>query len=251
MKSFIGWIGGKSRLRKIIIPMIPSDSERYIEVCGGAGWVLFGKEKISKQMEVFNDADGNLINLYLQVKNNCKELCNEIDKIQSRELFVKYRENIANCAALSDIQRAAQYFYLIKCSFGSNRYSFATSTKNLYNTVEYMNDICERLRNVIIENKDFEELIKTYDRQKAVFYVDPPYMGTEKYYSGQFTYDDHKRLNSVLSNVKGRFILSYNDCEFVRELYKDYNIIEISRLNTLPGKAETRAEFKELIIRNF
>lgn len=251
MRSFIGGIGGKSSLKKVIIPMIPADCERYIEVCGGAGWVLFGKEKVPKQMEVFNDADGNLINLYLQVKNNCQELCKEIDKLQSRELFVHYRENLAKNVPLSDVQRAAQFLYLIKCSFGSNRHNFATTSKNLQNTVKYLDDVCERLKNVVIENQDFEKLIKTYDRPKAVFYVDPPYVGTEKYYNGQFTHDDHVRLNKTLSNFKGRFILSYNDCEFIRELYKDYNIIEVSRSNLLPAKVEIRSEFKEVIIRNF
>lgn len=251
MRSFIGWIGGKSRLKKIIIPMIPADCDRYIEVCGGAGWVLFGKDKVPKQLEVFNDADGNLINLYLQVKNNCGELCKEIDKLHSRELFERYRANIAKNVVLSDVQRAAQYLYLIKCSFGSNRYSFATASKNLHNTVNYLNDVCVRLQNVIIEHQDFEQLITTYDRPKALFYVDPPYVGTEKYYNGQFTHDDHVRLYQTLSNIKGRFILSYNDCDFIRDLYKDFNIIEVSRLNALPAKAETRSEFKELIIKNF
>lgn len=65
LKSFIGWIGGKSHLKNQIISLIPNDCTRYIEVCGGAGWVLFGKEKIKGQMEVFNDIDGDFIrNLY-------------------------------------------------------------------------------------------------------------------------------------------------------------------------------------------
>lgn len=63
MRSFIGWIGGKSHLKNQIISLIPSDCNRYIEVCGGAGWVLFGKDKIKGQMEIFNDIDGDLINL--------------------------------------------------------------------------------------------------------------------------------------------------------------------------------------------
>ena len=53
MRSFIGWIGGKSHLKNQIISLIPGDCERYIEVCGGAGWVLFGKDKIKGQMEIF------------------------------------------------------------------------------------------------------------------------------------------------------------------------------------------------------
>lgn len=55
MKSFIGWVGGKSHLKNQIISLISKYCDRYIEVCGGAGWVLFGKEKIKGQMEVFND----------------------------------------------------------------------------------------------------------------------------------------------------------------------------------------------------
>ena len=78
MRSFIGWVGGKSQLRKHIIPLIPNDCRRYIEVCGGAGWVLFGKEKVKGQMEVFNDIDGDLINLYRQIKYNCSALQDEI-----------------------------------------------------------------------------------------------------------------------------------------------------------------------------
>ena len=63
MNSCIGWIGGKRALRKQIIELFPEDIGRYIEVFGGAGWVLFGKERKEKQLEVFNDMDGNLINL--------------------------------------------------------------------------------------------------------------------------------------------------------------------------------------------
>ncbi len=107
MKSFIGWIGGKSRLKNQIISLIPTDCSRYIEVCVGAGWVLFGKEKVKGQMEVFNDVDGDLINLYKQIKYNCSELQVEIDWLQSRELFNQYRYEIENQIKLSDLQRAA------------------------------------------------------------------------------------------------------------------------------------------------
>lgn len=75
MKSFIGWIGGKSHLKNRIIPLIPDDCKRYIEVCGGAGWVLFGKEQRKDQMEVFNDVDGDLINLYRVIKKINVKIC--------------------------------------------------------------------------------------------------------------------------------------------------------------------------------
>lgn len=254
MKSFIGWIGGKSHLKKYIIPLIPKDCDRYIEVCGGAGWVLFGKEKKKGQMEVFNDIDGDLINLYKQIKNNCELLQKEVDWLQSRELFKSYRYDIENGIELSDIQRAARYLYLIKCSFGSNRNSFATATKRIYNVVDELPIYKERLKDVIIENRDFENLIKTYDRPSATFFVDPPYVSTEKYYNKKycnFTVADHRRLNKCLTAVKGRFILTYNDCDFIRDLYKDYNIQCVTRNNLLPATTANRAEFKEIIITNF
>ena len=74
MNSFIGWIGGKRLLRKAIIERFSEEGfDRYIEVFGGAGWVLFGKE-VGKELEVFNDADSNLNNLYRCIKYHCEEL---------------------------------------------------------------------------------------------------------------------------------------------------------------------------------
>lgn len=254
MKSFIGWIGGKSHLKNHIIPLIPDTCDRYVEVCGGAGWILFGKEKKKGQMEVLNDIDGDLINLYKQIKYNCTALQEEVDWLQSRELFKIYRYEIENSIKLSDIQRAARYLYLIKCSFGCNCNSFATSTKSIYNIAELLPLYKERLQDVIIENRDFENLIKTYDRPKAVFYIDPPYISTEKYYNKKycnFTIDDHKRLNSVLKGIKGYFILSYNLCDFVENEYRDFNIRYVSRKNLLPSQPINRKEFKEVIITNY
>lgn len=97
-----------------------------------------------------------------------------------------------------------------------------------------------------IEHKDFEALIKQYDRPDALFYCDPPYHTTEKHYSEKFSEADHYRLNSVLTALKGRFILSYNDDDFVRELYKNFDIKAVSRQNNL-----STGQFKEVIIKNY
>lgn len=254
MKSFIGWIGGKSHLKNHIIPLIPKDCDRYIEVCGGAGWVLFGKGKIKGQMEVFNDIDSDLINLYTQIKYNCEDLQKEIDWLHSRGIFKRYKYEMENNIKLTDLQRAARYLYLIKCSFGSNRSSFATAPKGICNIIDELPLYKERLKSVIIENVDFEQLINTYDRPSALFFIDPPYVETEKYYNKKYcsfkTYD-HQRLNSVLKRLKGRFILTYNDCDFIRDMYKDFNLQGVTRNNLLPAKPSDRSEFKELIITNY
>lgn len=227
MESFIGWIGGKRMLRKAILERFPTDEVgRYVEVFGGAAWVLFAKEKKANQLEVYNDINSNLVNLFRCVKYHCGELQREM------EWMLTSREQFFDCLAqgqgrgLTDIQRAARFFYTVKISFG-----------------------CDR--GVNIENKDFADLIKVYDRPTALFYLDPPYVNTEKYYDSPFSAQDHHRLREVLSQVKGRFILSYNDHPLIRELYADYRIEGITRTTTLAGKGNNQTQYAELIIRNF
>lgn len=249
MNSFISWIGGKKLLRKAIIERFPSNVERYIEVFGGAGWVMFGKEP--SMLEVWNDVDSNLVNLYRCIKYHCTELQRELDWLTvSREQFFDAQAQI-NIAGLTDIQRAARYFLIIKISFGSDRRTFGNARKNLNSSIEYLPEIQERLKNVVIEHKDFENLIKVYDRPTSLFYLDPPYYGTEKYYDSAFSLADHHRLLELLKNLKGRFILSYNDDEFITSLYQDFVIEKVSRNNNLANKTKSGALYQELIIKNF
>jgi DNA adenine methylase len=108
--------------------------------------------------------------------------------------------------------------------------------------------ISDRIRNVVIENRDFEPLIKAYDRPDALFYLDPPYYSAEKYYDG-FGKSDHERLRKALENLKGRFILSYNDSDAIKSLYRNFNVSEISRGNNL-SKGNGR-KYQELIVTNY
>ena len=80
----------------------------------------------------------------------------------------------------------------MRLSFGADGRSFGCSKKPLYRSKDYLSVISDRLKNVLIENKDFENLIKVYDRTSSFFYLDPPYHTTEKYYDIEFTEDDHK-----------------------------------------------------------
>lgn len=255
MDSFIGWVGGKKLLRKEIVSRFPeSVPNTYVEVCGGAGWVFFEKEKLTKQLEVFNDIDSNLINLYRCIQHHPEALIKELEYIiASREIFYDFREQI-DVRGLTDIQRAARYFYLIKISFGCDKRSFATRRKRLDKALERFEEIQSRLTGVVVENRDFEELIKLYDSVDTLFYIDPPYYGTERHYNGNgkpFLKEDHHRLKECLAKIKGKFILSYNDDEFIRCLYDGYNIEGITRNSTLAAHSTNREKFAEVIIRNY
>lgn len=250
MNSFLAWIGGKRLLRKEIIQRFPNEFDRYIEVFGGAAWVLFGKERHAP-MEVYNDADSGLVNLFRCVKYHCEELQRELSGyLNSRELFDDIRSQ-RNVKGLTDIQRAARFFLLIKLSYGSDAHSFGCSIRNLKSSIDYMAAIRQRLERVVIENKDFESLIKVYDRPGALFYCDPPYYGAEAYYKVGFLVEDHQRLKDVLSHIQGRFVLSYNDCEAIRELYKGFPIDGVSRQHNLKLRDGEAVKYDEVIIRNY
>lgn len=248
MNSFIGWIGGKKSLRSAILAQFPEDAERYIEVFGGAGWVLFCKEQAAGQLEVFNDFDGALINIYRCIKYHPEAMRLELSLLpDAREVFFDCLAQ-SEQRGLTDIQRAARSLYLIKTSFGCDRNTFATAQKGVSNITASFGAVQERLKKVVIEHQDFEHLIRTYDRPKALFYCDPPYVGTESYYQAHFGTADHERLAAVLHSIKGRFLLSYNDCPAVRELYKDCAITPITRRNLLPQESK---DYGEVLIRNY
>lgn len=243
MKSFIPWIGGKSLLAKKITAEFPQNFGRYIEVFGGGASVLFSADKHAK-FEVYNDANGDLVNLFRCIKYHREELQKEIRfYLNSREMFADIRKRL-DCPGFTDIQRAAMFYVLIKTSFGADADSYGCSVKKI--GTERFEEIEKRLANVNIEHKDFEALIKQYDRPDALFYCDPPYHTTERHYAEHFSEADHYRLNSVLTALKGRFILSYNDDDFVRELYKSFDIQAVSRQNNL-----STGQFKEVIIKNY
>lgn len=253
MDSFISWIGGKKLLRNKILSLFPEKGtfNRYVEVFGGAGWVLFASDRHA-ETEIYNDANGNLVNLFRCVKYHPEAIQKELDFIlTSREQFFDAKEQI-QMHGLTDIQRAARFFILIKESFGTDLRSFGMRPLNMEKSKDYLKAVSQRLRNVVIENQDFTKVIKNHDRETALFYLDPPYYGTEKYYQDKFEPEEHTTLKSMLDTIKGKFILSYNGCDYIRQLYKDYNIIDIDRgRNLMYMRGDKKPRYKELLIKNF
>ncbi len=209
-----------------------------------------------KYRELINDYNSDLINLHRCIRTNPVLLQKYINKLFiSREIFLDIKEK--RLKAKNNIERAAFYFYQIQMSFGSKGDNFAMSCKsrkpkNIFKDFIKWSD---RLKMVTIENMDFEKLIINYDREDAFLYLDPPYVGTESYYKNDrtFSLDDHKRLHKLLLQVKGRFLLSYNDCPFVRDLYKDFKIIESNKFNyTLGSNVHNKKKIvSELFIMNY
>lgn len=287
MNSFIAWVGGKKALRKLIYTMFPVQFDRYIEVFGGGGWVLFGKPpNLKRKLEVYNDYNSNLANLFYCVKNRTCAFLLELGflPLNSRDEFSMIRtflekqepdttflqEELALAeqnlsppdyeeiraillenAQMTDVKRAAAFFKLIRYSYGSGCTSFGCQPFDVRKCFDAIWQASHRLSETVIENKDFEALIRQYDRDSAFFYCDPPYYETEGHYEVVFRKEDHMRLRDTLKACRGKWMVSYNDCDFIRELYDGYYITAVTRLNNLAQRYESGCEFPEVIITNY
>lgn len=249
----ICWMGGKSRLRGEIIRRLP-EHRCYVEVFGGAAWVLFGKEP--SKAEVYNDIDGELVNFFRVVKSAHKAFVQAFDWILvSRTLFHEFIAQKPD--DLDEIQRAVRFYYVIKTSFGGKwrgatfgygkTQSAALNIETLYETISAVHN---RLKRVYIEEGTFREIIGRYDGPETMFYCDPPYFGTEGY-AHRMESDDYDELHRTLAGIKGRFILTINDHEAMRMMWRDYRIEEVSVPYSIARSVKSRTRYGELIVRNY
>ena len=253
----MSWIGGKKSLRELIVSLFPLYYERYIEVFGGGGWVLFHKPP-GNDFEVYNDFNGLLTNLYRCVREKPNELIDALYFVlNSREDFDIVKEALARDSPTSDVIRASYFYQLIRYSYASGLTSYGSQPHDMWGNFPLIEQAHRRLSKVVVENKDFEKLIRQYDRPVSFFYADPPYFETEKYYKNVgedgFKKEDHIRLRDTLMGIEGKFLLSYNDCSFIRELYDAPNIqIEsYTRINNIKQRYDNGAQFPEILVANY
>lgn len=256
MNSFISWIGGKKLLRDDILARLPPEYDKYIEVFCGAGWVLFRRTP-DKRMEIYNDFNSNLVNLFRCVRDKPDKLKYKLRYVlNSREDFdwIAMLHKKKLFSKLHDVDRAAKFYQLIRYSYASGLDSFGCQPHSMWADFPQIDMASQRLQKVVIENRDFERLIGQYDSPVSFFYCDPPYYATENYYKDVgFAADDHIRLRDSLLKCSGKFLVSYNDCPEIREIWDQPNIQieEISRLNNLAQRYEGGCQYAELLISNY
>ena len=260
MKSPLNYFGGKSKLAKQIVAMIPEDHNCYCEAFSGAAWVLFNKEP--SKAEVINDMDMELVTFWRVIQNHLQPFLEHYKyAIVSRKIFDW--EQMKRPETLTDIQRAVRYFYLQRLSFGGrtdSRRTFGVCVQsptglNLSTVEERLLDVHWRLERVTIEHLDACDCIQRYDRPENLFYLDPPYFETAQHYAAKFGPADFDRLRELLSSIKGRFILSLNDHAGVRKLFEKFNMTSVqltySASNGRSAPGNRSVPRNELLIRNW
>lgn len=248
----VPWIGGKRRLAKHILPLFPAHTCYVEPFCGAAALYFL---KTPSKIEVINDINGELVNLYRVVKHHLEEFVRQFKwALVSRQIY-KWLQDTPE-ETLTDIQRAARFYYLQKQAFGGKvaDHTFGTSTTsaprfNLLRIEEELSMAHLRLSRTLIEHLDWHQCIERYDRPHSLFYCDPPYWGTEGY-GVDFPMDNYIRMAELARSIKGNMIISVNDIPEMRQVFNGLNIqtVDISYNLKVSGKATPR---KELVICNF
>jgi DNA adenine methylase len=247
----LSYIGGKNRLATRIIEIFPPH-KTYVEAFAGGAQVLFHKEP--SPVEIMNDVDGELVNLYRIFQLHPEELIRYFRfALVSRRLFELLKAT--DPATLTDVQRAARYLYLLKNSFASlvrhPNYHWHVVQKpgfNLEKLPELIEKTHKRLERVQIECLPYEEILKRFDRPETLFYLDPPYFG-RKLYRYNFDTADFEKLAQGLGDVRGKFVLSLNDTPEVRDLFRHFAIRKVEL--TYSAQKHAGRTYREVFITNF
>lgn len=251
-KPTIPRMGGKRRLAKYLIPLIPQH-KCYVEVfCGGAA--LFFLRPFTSRVEILNDINGELINLYRVVQHHPAEFVRQFQwTLSSRQVFAQLQ--YTNPGTLTDIQRAPRFYYLQQHAFGGKIEnqcfgSSTTSTDAVWSKIEgALAAAHRRLERVTIENLPWQDCVRKYDAEHVFFYMDPPYWQSEGY-DVPFDFEQYEEMAATMRTCRGKIMLSINDHPDTRRVFADLATHELDIKYAL-AKVGPPAESRELIITNY
>ncbi len=250
------YLGGKRNLAKRLCAMIETIPHRaYVEPFVGMGGV-FLRRATPAPVEVINDLSGDVANFFRVVRRHYEPLIEEMRwLIASRAEFDRLRA--LDPRLLTDIERAVRFLYLQRLTFGGKvaGRTFgvrrdADSRFNLARLRAELKALRDRLEPVTVEQLGYADVIRRYDGDRTLFYLDPPYDETTGY-GLEFGREDYVAIAAQLATIRGKFILSINDTPFVRAAFAAFSIDEIETSWSVSTAVAGRAKrVTELIISN-
>ncbi len=249
------YIGGKRNLANRLVERIEAIPHAcYVEAFVGMGGVFFRRRRRPRS-EVINDWNREVATLFRILQRHFTAFVDMLRyQLTSRPEFTRLAET--DPVTLTDLERAARFLYLQRTAFGgkvSGR-NFGVSPDNaarfdVTRLVPMLQDVHERLAGVVIECLPYAEAIARYDRPTTLFYLDPPYWGSETDYGeGMFGRADFTRLAELLRGIKGRFVLSINDRPEVRRIFAGFKLEAVTTTYTIAGGKEGKRNAAELIV---
>ena len=266
LKPFIKWAGGKRQLLSQLLVHVPLEYNRYIEPFLGGGAMFLALQPVKA---IVADINPEIINAFNVIKDDHKGLMKKLNKMQNTdEFFYKVRKQKAE--DLSATARAARFIYLNKTCFnglyrenskGEFNVPFARHKNPSFFDQENIEGLNAYLNSAEVEFS-CEDYKKILDKaQKGDFiYLDSPYYPLKKnsftkYFKSDFSDKDHKELAHLFKELdkKGCYVLMSNsNSKVIKEMYKDYTIIEIEARRSINSKGTGRKkEMIEVFIKNY
>ena len=255
LSPLAGYVGGKKKLATKIIERIESIPHgTYAEPFLGMGGI-FLRRKFEAEGEVVNDINKDVITFFRVLQRHYVAFMDMLKwRLSSRDEF--QRLMAMNPDTLTDLERAARFLYLQRLSYGGKVHgrTFGYGVRDparfdITRLAPLLEETHARLSRVIIECLPWVDFIGLYDREDTLFYLDPPYFGTEDYYvKGAFPRADFAALAERLAQIQGGFILSINDHPDVRSIFSAFAFEEMELTYTAGGKGKF-TDAKELLIR--
>lgn len=249
-----GYIGGKRNLAQRIVSRIETMPHRaYAEAFVGMGGI-FLRRRSAPQVEVINDYSGDVATLFRVLQRHYTPFMDMLRyQVSSRREFERLKAS--DPATLTDLERAARFLYLQRLAFGgkvaARNFGVNVSDGARFNVLKLaplLEDVHERLAGVVIEQLPWQAFLKRYDRAGTLFYLDPPYWGSEADYgAGMFGREEFAEMADVLARLKGGFVLSINDTPEIRTIFAGLSIEAVETTYFLPGAGKAQRA-GELII---
>ncbi len=217
VKPPITWFGGKSKLAKTIIAHFP-EHQTFVEPFGGSAAVLLAKTP--SKVEIYNDLDGELINMYRVLRDPAQ--FEQLQLAVECTLYARAEFALAKEPVDDPVERARRFIVRQRMSHGGlgRRWSYCIGDSSAGMSsvvrrwragVERLPDVHKRLRGVQIEQDDWQAVMQRYDSSSTLFYLDPPYAPETRVgggYHHELSSEDHLRLVSQLLSTRGMVVLS-------------------------------------------
>jgi DNA adenine methylase len=259
VRSPLIWFGGKSKYAEHIISKFPQHRV-YVEPFGGAAHVISQKPRATH--EVYNDIDGNVVNFIVESTKDPEKLIRACEAIPySRTLYERWKKEVL---PVDSFDKAVRWFYMNRSGINSGNANDVSQTgwrhsvwsgqnpaNGYISACKAIESFADRMKGVMIECNDFRNILEKYDSPQTLFYVDPPYVGRENYYAGDFTEQDHRDLSDLLHKAQGNVILSYYSDPLIDELYEDFWKESFGTYKQVVGGEGTSSPAEELLLMNF
>jgi DNA adenine methylase len=247
-RPVVGWAGGKQKLLKHLLPLIPEHT-LYCEVFGGSLALFLAKQP--SYVEVINDINGDLVKFYRNVKSHQDAILDELDLVlNSRREF----EDYCSQPGLTEIQRAARWFIRNKLSFAGHGKHFAIARSHPHGSrasrLLAIQSLNRRLDHTTIEERSWEKIFESYDSAESFFFLDPPYPEDGGAIYGGWDEVTVERFCTAVKKLRGQWLFTFKDCEQVRDLMAGYKFKTLDRARGIANNhgAKKAARYREIII---